>query len=106
MPDDVNPNESRNLPQAVADLFDIWSFIAQDNPAAADRVEEAAFRACDFLADSPLLGRTRKDLTPLALRFWVVQPYSNYLIVYDPGQKPLRIIRILHSARDLPAELR
>jgi plasmid stabilization system protein ParE len=40
-------------PQAVADLFDIWSFIAQDNPAAADRVEDAVFRACDFLADSP-----------------------------------------------------
>jgi hypothetical protein len=28
-------------PQAVADLFDIWSFIAQDNPTAADRVEES-----------------------------------------------------------------
>lgn len=28
-------------PQAFDDLFDIWSYIAQDNPAAADRVEEA-----------------------------------------------------------------
>jgi plasmid stabilization system protein ParE len=25
-------------PQAVADFFDIWSFIAEDNPAAAYRV--------------------------------------------------------------------
>jgi plasmid stabilization system protein ParE len=38
-------------PQAVADLFEIWGFIAQDNSTAADRVEEAVFRACDFLAD-------------------------------------------------------
>jgi toxin ParE1/3/4 len=53
-------------PQAVADLFDIWTFIAEDNPAAADRVEEAVFRACDFLADSPFAGRTRKDLTAAA----------------------------------------
>ncbi len=83
-------------PQAVTDLFDIWRFIAQENPAAADQVEEAVFRACDFLADSPLAGRIRN---------WVVQPYSNYLIVYDPGKKPLQIIRILHSARDLPSLL-
>jgi plasmid stabilization system protein ParE len=48
-------------PLALADLFDIWSFIAQDNAAAADRVEEAVYRACDFLADSPLAGRIRKS---------------------------------------------
>jgi toxin ParE1/3/4 len=93
-------------PQAVADLFDIWSFIAEDNPAAADRVEEAVFRACDLLADSPLAGRIRKVLTALPVRFWVVQPYSNYLIVYRPENEPLRIIRILHAARDLPTVLR
>jgi plasmid stabilization system protein ParE len=59
-------------PQAIADLFNIWSFIAEDNPAAAHRVEDAVFRACDFLADSPLAGRTRTDLTALPVRFWVV----------------------------------
>ena len=30
-------------PQALADLFDIWSFIANDNPSAADEVEQAVF---------------------------------------------------------------
>lgn len=80
-------------PQAVADLFNIWSFIAQDNATAADRMEDAVFRACNFLADSPLAGRIRKKLTPLPVRFWVVQPYPNYLIVYDPEKRPLQIIR-------------
>ncbi len=92
-------------PEAVSDLFEIWNFISQDNPEAADRVEQAVFRACDLLADSPLAGRVRKDLTPLPLRFWVVQPYSKYLIVYDPESKPLQIIRILHGARNLPSIL-
>jgi plasmid stabilization system protein ParE len=99
-------NKYQFTPQAVTDLFEIWSFIAQDNPVAADRVEEAVYRACDFLADSPLVGRIRKELTPLPVRFWLVQPYSNYLIVYDPEKKPLRIIRILNSTRDLPSVLR
>ena len=75
-------------PQATDDLLDIWSFIARDNPEAADRVEAAVYRACDLLADSPLAGRMRRDLTPLPLRFWVVHPYPNYLIVYDPEKKP------------------
>jgi len=92
-------------PQAAADLFEIWSFIARDNPPAADRVEEAVYRACNFLADSPLVERRRKDLTPLPVRFWVVQPYLNYIIVYNPEKEPLQIIRILHSARDLRSVL-
>ncbi len=98
-------SEYQFTPQAVGDLLDIWSFIARDNPKAADRVEAAIFRACDLLADSPLAGHTRTDLTPLPLRFWVVQPYSNYLIVYDAKKEPLHVIRILHAARDLHSVL-
>ena len=92
-------------PEAVSDLFEIWNFISQDNPEAADRVEEAIFRSCDLLADSPHAGRVRKDLTSSSVRFWVVHPYSKYLIVYDGEKKPLQIIRILHGARDLPSVL-
>jgi plasmid stabilization system protein ParE len=72
-------------PQALNDIFDIWSFIARDNLDAADRVEEAIYQACELLSGTPLAGRIREDLTSLPLRFWLVQPYSNYFIVYDPG---------------------
>jgi plasmid stabilization system protein ParE len=68
-------------PQAADDLVEIWSFIARDDRQPADRVEAAIFRARDPLADSPLAGRSRPDLTSLPVRFWVVHPYSNYLIV-------------------------
>ncbi len=85
-------SEYQFTPEAVGDLLDIWSFIARDNPRAADRVEAAIFRACDLLADSPLAEHTRTDLTPLPLLFWIVQPYSNYFIVYDPKKKPLQVI--------------
>jgi plasmid stabilization system protein ParE len=88
-------------PQAIDDLFEIWSYIAQDSPEAANRVEEAVYQACAFLADTPLAGRIREDLTARPLRFWPALPYRNYLIVYDPETKPLQIIRILHGARNI-----
>jgi hypothetical protein len=65
-------------------LLEICDFMSEDNPEAADRVEDAVLRACDLSASSPLAGRARKDLTSLPLRFWVVQPYSIYLIRLRP----------------------
>ncbi len=92
--------------QAVEDLFEIWTYIAVDDVDAANRVEAAIYEACAFLADTPLAGRTREDLTGLPLRFWVVQPYRNYWVVYDPERRPLQVIRIIHAARNVVEILR
>jgi plasmid stabilization system protein ParE len=89
--------------QASADLFVVWSFICDDNLDAADRVESAILDACRLLAKNPRIGQLRADITSLPVRFWPVQKYPNYVIVYAPDTKPLEIIRILHGARDLAA---
>lgn len=91
----------RFTPEASADLFEIWSYIAADNREAADRVENAVHEACALIARSPLAGQVRGDLTALPLRFWTIARYPNYLIVYDPAAVPLQIIRILHGMRDV-----
>lgn len=59
-------------PLAKADIFDIWKYIAQASEPAADRVEQAIFDACAFLAEGPLRGHTRPDLTSRPLRFWTL----------------------------------
>lgn len=92
-------------PQALDDLFEIWSYIAQDNATAADRVEDAIHQACELVAKAPLAGTVRKDLTALPVRFWVVPPFPNYFLVYDPATNPLQIIRVLHGARNTPSIL-
>ena len=91
--------------QAADDLFEIWSFIANDSPESADRVEAAILAGCESLAESPFLGVLRTDLTALPVRFWFLPSFRNYFIVYDPATEPLRIIRILHGARDIPSIL-
>lgn len=92
-------------PQAAGDLFEIWSFIATENLKAANRVEEAVHAACEFLAQGPLRGGKREEITSLPVRFWTLQTFPNYLIVYDPNTQPLQIIRILHARRDIAAIL-
>lgn len=92
-------------PQAADDIFEIWSYIARHSVEAANRVEDAVYEACAFLAEGPLRGNVREDLTKLPLRFWTVQAYPNYIIAYDPESDPLEIIRILHGTRDILAIL-
>jgi plasmid stabilization system protein ParE len=91
--------------QAENDLFEIWSYIAQDSVEAADRVQAAIQKACEFLASGPLRGHVREDLTNLPLRFWTVQRYPKYIVVYDPRSHPLKIIRVLQGMRNLRAIL-
>ena len=93
----------RLTPAAEDDLFQIWIFIAEDDPVAANRLEDDLFAACQRLAKRPDLGHFRRDLTDKPVRFFNVR--ENYLIVYDPASAPLEIIRILHGARDAAAEL-
>jgi toxin ParE1/3/4 len=93
-------------PRARKDLFEIWTYITQDNPEAANRVGRAIILACELVSNSPFAGKVREDLAPLPIRFWLVQPYVSYCVVYDPDTKPLQIVRIIHGARNLPPVLR
>ena len=68
-------------------------------------MEEAIYLACERLAKSPMIGtpkRLNRSYRPLLAR----HAYSNYFIVYDSESEPLRVIRILHRARNIPTLLR
>jgi plasmid stabilization system protein ParE len=88
-------------PLARADIFDIWSYIAEGSEDAADRVEQAIYEACAFLADGRLRGHTRPDLTPRPLRFWTLSRYPNYTVVYRPEEATLQIVAVLHGKRNI-----
>jgi plasmid stabilization system protein ParE len=93
-------------PLAKADIFNIWCFIARDDEAAADRVEQDIYNACAFLAEAPERGHSRLDLTSRPLRFWRLSRYPNYTLVYVPQTKPLQIIAVLHGKRNIPRILK
>src|SRR5580698_9194862 len=88
-------------PLAKADIFHIWSYIADDNEDAADRVEQAIYAACAFVAEAPLRGHSRPGLTTRPLRFWTLTRYPNYSVVYRPETAPIEIVAIIHGKRNI-----
>ena len=91
----------RRTNQADADLDEIWLYIATDNQGAANRVLQRLYRAEDRLGEFPEIGQARPDIAP-TLRHW---PVGSYLILYRIEPDCVRIVRVIHGARDLPAAL-
>ena len=89
------------MPAAEEDLAEIVDRIAEDSPRNARKVFDKIHADAKKLAEMPLIGHTREDITDKPLRFWAV--YS-WLIVYRPETSPLEILRIVHGARDLAHE--
>ena len=90
--------EARITELARSDLDRIWDYIAQNNPAAADRLVDQIVANCFKLASNPSLGRSRLQYIE-GLRSHRVR---NYLIFYFPITEGVEIARVLHGARDLP----
>ena len=90
-------------PEARDDLQEIWIYIAGDNLAAADKLEADIYKAYEALAENPRLGHKRLDLTDEPVLFWPVR--GQYLVVYQRETQPLKIVRILHGARDAASQL-
>ena len=82
---------------AEGDLVEIWLFIAQDSPDAADRFLDLLAQKCEILAKSPQMGRQRDDLGA-ALRSF---PVGRYVIFYRLIEDGIEVVRVLSAYRDL-----
>jgi toxin ParE1/3/4 len=91
-------NRYRVSDEARSDLEDIWSYIARDNPEAADKFIFSIVSRFRRLASMPNMGRQREELAPRLRSF----PVGRYVIFYRPSYNGVEIVRILHGARDLP----
>ena len=81
---------------ALADLDEIFAYIAADNRAAAARLVARIEDAATRIAATPYIGEATRD--PRFRRF----PVGNYLIVYEVGTDEVVIHYLRHSARRRP----
>jgi toxin ParE1/3/4 len=93
----------RVIPSAAAerDADDIWFWIATDSPNAADRMLALFDEVSQTLAEFPMAGVARDDLSP-GLRSFPAYPY---LLFYRPVVGGVEIIRVLHGRRNITTEL-
>ena len=94
----------RFAPRALRELRQAAEWIAEDNPAAAEALLQAAVRAADAVAARPGMARVRLDLAPARFRFWPLRGFS-YLLVFDTDRDLPVVARVVHQSRDLPAAL-
>ena len=73
-------------PQARADIFEIWSYIADDSEQNADAFIDKLDGVFHDLAGQPGMGRVRDEL---ARR------------IYSFPADGIEIVRVLHGARDI-----
>ena len=84
-------------PEAVADRDSIFDYIEADNPAAALALDELFEEKASRLNDHPLMGRKGREAGTREL-----VAHRNYLLVYDLAGDKVRVLRVLHAARQWP----
>lgn len=85
------------LASALDDLETIISYIADRNPAAAERLQSAIEACAAGLPERPFLYRPgRIEGTYEA----VVHP--NYILVYAVGLDTVEIVAVIHSRQQYP----
>ena len=81
------------LAKALKNLEDEASYIALENPKAADEFSEAIFASVDKLAQFPTMGREGRVKNT---REWAV-PNWSYLIPYQIRGDRLQILGVFHT---------
>ena len=86
--------------RAEDDLIEIWLYVAQDSPTAADRLLDRIETRCQQLSTLPFSGMARNDLLPEA-RHLVV---DNHLIFYKVEKNEIVVLRVLGGRRNIAAK--
>jgi addiction module RelE/StbE family toxin len=88
--------------QAERDADEIWTFIAVDNPDAADRVIARFHSAVLALGEQPKMGRQGRIK---GTREFAVSG-TPYVLFYEIAAGTIEIRRVIHGARDWPPKRR
>ncbi len=83
---------------AVADLENIYNWIAQDSPSTAKTVVDRLFSSTELLISLPFMGHAGHDPDTFE---WVV-PRLPYIVVYevDRARESVVVTAVFHGAQD------
>jgi len=85
-------------PQSIEDRKQIYAFIAEDNPRAADELDELFKNQAKHLLTFPKMGKPGRVA---ATRELVL--HKHYILVYACTGNIVTILTVLHTSRQYPA---
>lgn len=84
-------------PEAIQSRLDIWNYIAEDNPVAAEQMDTLFSDAAKRLGDHPKMG---KEGLVIGTRELV--PHSSYRLVYEINEQEIWIIALMSTSKAWP----
>jgi len=84
-------------PEAIQDRDDIYDYIEPENPVAALTLDELFSKKAQWLTSHPGGGRLGRAPETREL---IVHP--NYMLVYELMGEQLRVLNVVHTARQWP----
>ena len=82
---------------AEEDLRKIWTYVAEHNTEAANKLIKEITGKFAILRDYPHMGREQSRLL-VNLRSFIVK---DYFIFYQPFDDGVEILRVLHGSQDI-----
>jgi len=86
-------------PKSRQDILDIGDYIAKDSQDSARRFVGKLIEQCQRIGNAPLAYTAREDLAP----GFCMAPIGRYVVFFRVLGEMVRVERVLHGARDLPA---
>ncbi|MGL4290843.1 MAG: type II toxin-antitoxin system RelE/ParE family toxin [Phreatobacter sp.] len=84
-------------PEALDDRRAIYDYVEADSPSAALALDELLSQKTRSLVDHPGLGRPGRVVGTREL-----VAHRNYILIYDTVGAFVRVLRLLHAARQWP----
>jgi toxin ParE1/3/4 len=88
--------------EALADLDDIYEFIALDNPVRAETHVDNIKKACRSLCETPFIGVSRNDLGP---DIRILNLWRRIVVAYQVVPGRVEVLRVFSGGQDYEAIL-
>jgi plasmid stabilization system protein ParE len=88
-------------PLAIDRVSEIATYIAQENPTAAEKWVDTVFRRVGDLQGFPESGRVVPETENKAIRELI---YRNYRLIYRLEEKRISVLTVRHGKQILPVD--
>ena len=98
----------RKRREVLGDLVDIYVWIGERNPDAAERFLKSVERTFQQICRHPQIGWERpwKNRELKGIRSWRVEHFHNFLVFYRDEEGAIEVYAVLRGARHLERALR